>query len=81
MIKLQYQIECCTSVWNLSCIGWNCFTMEALFDDKNSFCNIHQLCFNSRHYPPDYRSSFYTVNMLENDACFAVMLDIFLKNG
>lgn len=58
MIKLQDQIECRTSVWKLPCLGWNCFTVGALFDDRYSFCNIHQLRFNSRHYPPGCRSTF-----------------------
>lgn len=77
MIKLQYQIECCTSVWNLACIGWNCFTMEVLFDDKYSFCSIHQLRFNSKHYPPDCRSAFSAVNKLENESASQLCLTFF----
>ena len=51
--------------------------MEALFDDKYSFCNIHQLCFNSRHYPPDCRSAFLAVNVLESESASKLCLAFF----
>lgn len=51
--------------------------MEALFNDKYSFCNIHQLCFNSRHYLPDYRSTFHAVNIQESESASKLCLPFF----
>lgn len=51
--------------------------MEALFDDKYSFCNIHQLCFNSRQRPPDCRSAFLAVNILESGSASKLCLAFF----
>lgn len=51
--------------------------MEVLFDDKYSFRSIHQLRFNSKHYPPDWRSAFSAVNKLENKSPSQLCLTFF----